>query len=695
MLFFFVLLLLLFAVDKSNLFQARVERLLDNARSSGVYLRQVRLAASAGGQDEEASEVAPASRNSDKETSVVPSDPALPAADLKKEGSEKEGAGQVEQTGIAAMHGLAVGSTTVDAKFFKYKDKDQKNTKEFLAYLLSGRCLLGCSDVYFDGGLRLFPGCRLAPGAAEDFLLFLCNNHFVLSCCFSAKGSRYSRNFRRLSLISQHALSFFFQNMIIVICTSAGIGSTYSQATSDPGRNVLLNLVVDIVLCAPLSLFIAVTIKWIYLFQMPVDKAKHRRLLYAVTKNIGIILSVALTMVVICSLIVLSLMTAGAGVSTNISQYVLQVLMVAVVLDVVCSALLFESRYYYGLYLFNYRVNIVTIGQLYLERLLLTSAKRDVDYVEISTQLLFGTVSIDRVLSMQEMARINEASLRRRLLCHRVYEALTCSCLRARTPAAARASAQLEMGAIFDGRGAINSLTDNPMHARRSSGGFLYEQAFVQGRASSLSPVAYTQNPLVTRALEEAARPSNFQFSRVFGGSDSGAQQGVEQYVVNPLADRANVTRSTAAAARRGRDSRALPASAHQTPCDDLESEYRKASVSPSEAALAGSAWEDLSGANEIPKPFLPPREVQEAQPLELGLGAALAPPSLQRRQGGLGNAAAPAAAAPPRLRAGKRRASFFDKLLFFEQRIAEVEATAQARPGLGSGSGSVAPPPG
>ena len=755
-LFFTVLLLLLMAVDKSNWFQATVERLLDNARASEVYMKQMRLAvALAANRDAEAT---PKLAIIDPKGKVFQSMQALHTADNDSQDAAAAAADELESatttmtapafttTQVLAMHNLAVGGTSVDLKFFNYKEKDRKNSKEFLAYLLSGRCLLGCSDMYFKGGLRapllyrFFPALCLAPGRAEDFLLYLCNNHSVLSCCFSAKGSRYSRTFRRLSLVSQHALSFFFQNMVIVICTSVGIGSTYDQATSDPGKNVLLNVIVDIGFCAPLSLFIAEAIKWIYLFQIPIDKAKNRRYLYAASKNVGIILSVVLTMTVICTLIVLSLMTAGKGIGSNIFQYIQQVLLVSIVLDVIYSAMLFECRYSYGLYLFNYRINIVSIGQLYLEQLLYSDAKLDEDYAEMRTSLFFGIINIDRVLSMEELCRINAASLRRKLLWSRICDCLSLSGRfpRARKGAdVSRKSANVEMGSLFNRQDNSIYMTDNPLLTDlRPSGGFQYGHAFENGRSSNGGPLVYTQNPLVTRAQEEAARPSNFSFAEVLGDNQrslAGTQhETVTQYFVNPLANRANAApiahSSIASAASDVEDDvyevggvvlndfknlgngtsdddtssseEASPGTRALTPNPHPMSLDRSAAV---EMRYAGDGLlhraglidtqysahvhdqydsdDDNHGVDDSDDDIHGEDDSDDDvddddDPADHG--RALRYVGLSKKHASDAAAVVLPTPATLQLRPGKRRASFFNKVLYYEQRIAEVAATAR-----------------
>ncbi len=48
-------------------------------------------------------------------------------------------------------------------------------------------------------------------GAYEDFLIYLANNHLLLSCIYAAKGGPLSRSGRRLVYMMQYSLAFFIK----------------------------------------------------------------------------------------------------------------------------------------------------------------------------------------------------------------------------------------------------------------------------------------------------------------------------------------------------------------------------------------------------------------------------------------------------------------------------------------------------
>ena len=247
-------------------------------------------------------------------------------------------------------------------------------------YLLLKRCLLGCGDVLYEGGLTLPLLGRLPPGLAEDFLLHILNNHTVLSCCFCLEPSRFGREYHRIALVCLHAASFFLSNIVIVLCTAARIDGEYGQANENPGSSLGVNILVDVVLCAPFSLLLSLLLTKLYMVP-----SRHRLA--------GRALSAALLLVILGLLIVLALTTAGVGVAGSILQYLFLVLVPSILLDLCCSAADFEWRYYFSLHLFERRVHLVSCGARYLEQLL---AGEDA-YVDSSLWLLWGLVSIDRV----------------------------------------------------------------------------------------------------------------------------------------------------------------------------------------------------------------------------------------------------------------------------------------------------------
>ena len=281
--------------------------------------------------------------------------------------------------------GSVGGSDGAREALARQTDEDYKL---LLEYLLLKRCLLGCGDVLYEGGLVLpLLGARLPPGLAEDFLLYVCNNHSILSCCFAAHGSRYSKTLRKFSITVQHSVSFFLSTMLVVVLTAAGVGSEYSQATEDPGNNLLVNSAVDVFLCAPVSLVLALLCDWLYKVRVFKGGAGSAGWNKAVSRG----LSVLLLLLSLSSLVVVAMLTTGSNALGNISQYLYSVLLVTMVLDLVYAVMAFETRHYYSVTLLDGLLNPVLIGQYYLETLARDGLEHREDVVESRWRLVAGS----------------------------------------------------------------------------------------------------------------------------------------------------------------------------------------------------------------------------------------------------------------------------------------------------------------
>ena len=103
-------------------------------------------------------------------------------------------------------------------------DSSDKSLRMFYDYLCDKRTYLGCKDVLFEGGLRVpLTGVVLRRGLAEDFLLYLMNNHNILSCCFCAKGSAISREARLSCWLAQHSAGLTTTALIDSILVMIGV----------------------------------------------------------------------------------------------------------------------------------------------------------------------------------------------------------------------------------------------------------------------------------------------------------------------------------------------------------------------------------------------------------------------------------------------------------------------------------------
>ena len=270
---------------------------------------------------------------------------------------------------------------------------------EFNDYLLLKRCYLGCSAVLFKGGLRIpVLGVALREGLAENFLLYLMNNHSIVSCVYACKQSSHSRNSRRWVLIVQHAVGFFITNLVGVLLITVGVGAVYSQATAQPAASYFACQLFDIFVTSPIALTFGEVFRRLYRCDVSVSTIeKYPRYVKALTAVRKWLVIPLIILGVFGLLVICAVLTTGQSREGNIVSYMRDVFLVTVVLDLVYAALNFVSTYHYAVYLFGGRLCVLSVGQLYVELLLLEGRGDGVDYKVSSYSHIGGLLRIDKI----------------------------------------------------------------------------------------------------------------------------------------------------------------------------------------------------------------------------------------------------------------------------------------------------------
>ena len=295
-------------------------------------------------------------------------------------------------------------------------EKDEVLTfgKDYLDYLMDGRTFLGCADILFEGGFGLL-WLDLNPGTLEDFILYLCNNHTIMACCYAVKGSPYPRSLRRYAFVSQHVSSFFISNFLIVVATSLGIGSEYNQATAEPGSNYAVNLVLDIFITSPISLLLSEGLRFLYTLQLHRDLLARWPFIGKMINSLGRLLIVPIFFSTFGLLILLCMLTTGMNIWDNIVQYIYSVLMATVLLDIIYSIMAFQTSYFMNVTLFNGTISILTVGKRYLELLLHHNMQHGIHYLDKSYVRLWGMVTVELIFPLNHNDSILKKSMKRKL----------------------------------------------------------------------------------------------------------------------------------------------------------------------------------------------------------------------------------------------------------------------------------------
>lgn len=98
-------------------------------------------------------------------------------------------------------------------------------------YIRQRRTLLGCQSLLYPNGYNQRIGCfhyHAPKSKIEDLLVYICNNHTVFSCLYSAEGERLGHMGRRIVYITKDCISFFLSQMAFTILQFVGVaGSNY------------------------------------------------------------------------------------------------------------------------------------------------------------------------------------------------------------------------------------------------------------------------------------------------------------------------------------------------------------------------------------------------------------------------------------------------------------------------------------
>ena len=231
----------------------------------------------------------------------------------------------------------------------------------FYQYLLQKRCLIGCNGILYPDGFRLnliIKSYHLREGVVEDFILFICNNHSLLSCIYRVGGSPISRNACRILYLVQNSIAFFMSALNSLIFSYANLNPYFGYLS-------------DFIIVAPVSIFLGSVILELYTCRM-VNSARFRQ--GSCGKYVRYVAFVGKLMVIPCILlmfvllILAALCTSSSDVYSVILSFVWQVQLQSILLEFLYALVLFNSTYFYQMRILG--IPVVEIGSIFAERVL-------------------------------------------------------------------------------------------------------------------------------------------------------------------------------------------------------------------------------------------------------------------------------------------------------------------------------------
>ena len=280
---------------------------------------------------------------------------------------------------------------------------DQSSLVYFSKRLLDASVNIGTDGVIYKGGYTVpVLGYVLAPGRIEDIILYICNNHSIIGCCFCYENeyTTYNRSSRRVVFSVQHTIAFFITIMTSVFFMYAGLGAAYNQATSSSTNNLLASQLFDVICTSPFSLVVADYFQKLYSLDFRSGGSpKFRFISTTILKSVKIFLLLTFSLICLGCLVLASILTTGDNCYGNIIGYSTQVIVITFLLDIINPIMLYEDRFYLGIYVFG--TPVVVIGQLFLELLV----EGDKHYVDLSYIVWKGIIKVERVVAVKDVKK--------------------------------------------------------------------------------------------------------------------------------------------------------------------------------------------------------------------------------------------------------------------------------------------------
>ncbi len=294
---------------------------------------------------------------------------------------------------ITSMYSISI-SSKLDRIFIT---EDQgKYSKAYREYVQQQRTLLGCASFLYPDGCILKIPCTsmeicLPPGRVENMLLYVCHNHPLFSCFYFMEGSKLGAHGTRILYIGKDVVVFVlyqFSNMLLQYLMLDGIG---------------LGTLINLFVITPSAVSVGLLLK--YLYTCPFTETVEFQRKYAKCQStvlfLGRLAIIPIMVIMLGSLVIACLFSSGRHIPLIIVNYFLYVQLYGVLLAIAKTMLLFIDNYYYRLLLFG-ALDLLCVGQLYKERVIVEQLVVDVDYAYRIDNYLFGLIQVQMILNRDD-----------------------------------------------------------------------------------------------------------------------------------------------------------------------------------------------------------------------------------------------------------------------------------------------------
>ena len=261
----------------------------------------------------------------------------------------------------------------------------EKFSAAFQEYIMQHRTLLGSSGILFPAGysVRLCGRTYTLPVAAmENLVLFVCINHALFNCFYYVKGSKLGRHGTKLVYICREIVVFVLSQFVGLVVEYLGISGT--------GTRIFTNVFIVVPLARSIGMFL------VYIYTCPCAdsiefQSKYTRL-HGYLLLLGRIALIPILLLIFLSLVVACIFSTSTQRGRIIGTYLLYVQILGVVQLLVTCALCFIDEYYFEVLVYRYRV--VSVGGMYLERIVHHNLKNEVDFTTKKVRWVCGLVTV-------------------------------------------------------------------------------------------------------------------------------------------------------------------------------------------------------------------------------------------------------------------------------------------------------------
>ena len=303
---------------------------------------------------------------------------------------------QVQGTMLMDEKLKAVKQAASKADVKDVPDYELKYSKGYREYVQQQRTLLGCTPSLYPDGYTVKIPCiskeiHLPPGRVENLLLYICHNHPLFSCFYFMDGSKLGAHGARILYISKDVVVFVlyqFSNMLLQYCKLDGIG---------------LGTFINLFIITPSAVSVGFLLKYLYIcpFTESIEFQRKYARYQSIVVFLGRMAIVPIVLVMCGSLIIACLFSSNRHVPMILVNFFLCVQVYGIILAVIKAALLFVDDYHYNLSLFGV-MDIICIGRLYKERIMVEPLVVDVDYAYRINKYLFGLVKVHKILNRDD-----------------------------------------------------------------------------------------------------------------------------------------------------------------------------------------------------------------------------------------------------------------------------------------------------